>query len=41
MAQAGDKCDFIGTPIVVPDVSQMRTKGGCVWGGLSLCVGVT
>lgn len=27
MAQAGDKCDFIGTLIVVPDVSQLRTEG--------------
>lgn len=25
--QAGDKCDFIGTLIVVPDVSQLRTEG--------------
>lgn len=25
MAQAGDKCDFIGTLIVVPDVSQIKT----------------
>ena len=29
-AQAGDKCDFIGTLIVVPDVSQIQTQGeGC------------
>lgn len=27
MAQAGDRCDFIGTLIVVPDVSQLRTPG--------------
>lgn len=27
MAQAGDKCDFIGTLIVVPDVSQINTPG--------------
>ncbi|XP_075876778.1 DNA replication licensing factor MCM6 [Nelusetta ayraudi] len=27
MAQAGDRCDFTGTLIVVPDVSQMRTPG--------------
>ena len=27
MVQAGDKCDFIGTLIVVPDVSQLRTEG--------------
>ena len=27
MAQAGDKCDFIGTLIVVPDVSQIQTMG--------------
>ncbi|KAJ1189110.1 hypothetical protein NDU88_005861 [Pleurodeles waltl] len=26
-AQAGDKCDFIGTLIVVPDVSQLTTPG--------------
>ncbi len=26
-AQAGDKCDFIGTLIVVPDVSQIQTMG--------------
>uniref|UniRef100_H2TMB3 DNA replication licensing factor MCM6 n=1 Tax=Takifugu rubripes TaxID=31033 RepID=H2TMB3_TAKRU len=26
-AQAGDRCDFTGTLIVVPDVSQMRTPG--------------
>ena len=29
MVQAGDKCDFIGTLIVVPDVSQLRTEGEC------------
>ena len=29
MAQAGDKCDFIGTLIVVPDVSQMKIEGKC------------
>lgn len=27
--QAGDKCDFIGTLIVVPDVAQLRSEGGC------------
>ena len=27
MAQPGDKCDFIGTLIVVPDVGQMQTAG--------------
>eukprot|EP00058_Branchiostoma_floridae_P017531 XP_002603019.1 hypothetical protein BRAFLDRAFT_123986 [Branchiostoma floridae] len=27
MAQAGDKCDFTGTLIVVPDVSQLNTPG--------------
>ena len=27
MVQAGDKCDFIGTLVVVPDVSQLRTEG--------------
>ena len=27
MVQAGDKCDFTGTLIVVPDVSQLRTEG--------------
>lgn len=26
-AQAGDKCDFIGSLIVVPDVSQLSTPG--------------
>ena len=26
LAQAGDKCDFIGTLIVVPDVSQIQTS---------------
>lgn len=26
-AQAGDKCDFIGTLIVVPDVNQIATAG--------------
>ena len=26
-AQAGDKCDFIGTLIVVPDVTQIATSG--------------
>ena len=29
-AQAGDKCDFIGTLIVVPDVTQIATAGVCV-----------
>ncbi len=34
MVQAGDKCDFIGTLIAVPDVSQLRTEGreGEGWG---------
>ena len=27
MVQAGDKCDFTGTLIVVPDVSQLRMEG--------------
>lgn len=27
MAQAGDKCDFTGTLIVVPDVSTMSLPG--------------
>ena len=27
MAQAGDKCDFTGTLIVVPDVSSIATPG--------------
>nr|XP_039262507.1 DNA replication licensing factor MCM6-like [Styela clava] len=27
MAQAGDRCDFIGTLIVVPDVGQLATPG--------------
>ena len=27
-AQAGDKCDFTGTLIVVPDVAQLSTPGG-------------
>lgn len=26
-AQAGDRCDFTGTLIVVPDVSQLNTPG--------------
>lgn len=26
-AQAGDRCDFTGTLIVVPDVSQLTTPG--------------
>ena len=30
MAQAGDKRDFIGTLIVVPDVGQMQTAGATV-----------
>ena len=30
MAQAGDKCDFIGTLIVVPDVGKMQTAGATV-----------
>ena len=28
-AQAGDKCDFTGTLIVVPDVSQLSVPGTC------------
>ena len=27
MAQAGDKCDFTGTLIVVPDVANLSTPG--------------
>ena len=30
VAQAGDKCDFTGTLIVVPDVAQLRTGGARV-----------
>ena len=26
-AQAGDRCDFIGTLIVVPDVGQLNVPG--------------
>ena len=26
-AQAGDKCDFTGTLIVVPDVSKLQVPG--------------
>lgn len=26
-AQAGDKCDFTGTLIVVPDIAQLSTPG--------------
>ena len=26
-AQPGDRCDFIGTLIVVPDVAQLQTAG--------------
>ena len=28
-AQAGDKCDFTGTLIVVPDVSSLSVPGEC------------
>jgi len=27
MVQAGDRCDFIGTLIVVPDVAQLQMEG--------------
>lgn len=27
IAQAGDRCDFIGTLIVVPDVGQLQVPG--------------
>lgn len=30
MAQPGDKVDFIGTFIVVPDVSQLAIPGWCI-----------
>ena len=29
MVQAGDKCDFIGTLIAVPDVAQLAMEGAC------------
>jgi DNA replication licensing factor MCM6 len=29
-AQAGDKCDFVGTLIVVPDVSQIKTSAASI-----------
>lgn len=29
-AQPGDRCDFIGTLIVVPDVAQLQTAGSDV-----------
>ena len=31
MAQAGDKCDFTGTLIVVPDVATLSTPGKYVF----------
>lgn len=42
VAQAGDKCDFTGTLIVVPDVAQLRIgsesgRGGG-GGGEVVCV---
>ena len=44
-AQAGDKCDFIGTLIVVPDVSQIATAGMSAWDSCmlvySLCSAVS
>ena len=27
MVQGGDRCDFIGTLIVVPDVAQLQMEG--------------
>ena len=27
MVQAGNRCDFIGTLIVVPDVAQLQMEG--------------
>ena len=29
-AQAGDRCDFVGTLIVVPDVGSMSVPGECL-----------
>ena len=31
MVQAGDKCDFIGTLIAIPDVAQLAMDGGSVY----------
>ena len=36
MVQPGDKCDFIGTLIVVPDVAQLRMEGNGLHSLLSL-----
>ena len=42
MVQAGDKCDFIGTLIAVPDVAQLAMESGCSLHGKSrtLCFSV-
>ena len=39
VAQAGDKCDFTGTLIVVPDVAQLRigSESGRGGGGEVVC----
>lgn len=42
-AQAGDKCDFTGTLIVVPDVAQLSTPGivsifNCLSNGGRFCL---
>lgn len=34
-AQAGDKCDFTGTLIVVPDVAQLSTPGNVYYFGFN------
>ena len=36
-AQAGDKCDFVGTLIVVPDVGSLSMPGVCLSNSYSDC----
>lgn len=40
-AQAGDRCDFTGALVVVPDVSQLRTPGNVQMAFESLIIPIT
>lgn len=40
-AQAGDRCDFVGTLIVVPDVGSMSLPGDCLIPRCYCCVLMT
>ena len=41
MVQAGDKCDFIGTLIAIPDVAQLAMQSESIQSNLCCIVAMT